>query len=302
MAVRLPARLRVLRTLGHDSHRFVTIRRFTMTLTLVVLYAVPLGGFARFDLWDGRHLAAGKPVNFVWGGGALLLSIVGLYLITFLINAVAGRLFCGFGCPVGEVSRLADAAEIAAVSRDSRLPAAARRIGFELALAGAAFLWLASPRVFVEGSPRAVAIALAGVAAGTGVLHAMGRFLRWKFCRFYCPIGVYYSAVQTAHRFNIHFDEVHATCKGCDVCAEACPVGLTPRDLSRPVNGLEGIGIDGFPQANHCLMCGDCVRACEHVVGRAPGAVVPLSLSRRPDRRKPPSEHGGSTSKRQARP
>jgi ferredoxin len=56
-------------------------------------------------------------------------------------------------------------------------------------------------------------------------------------------------------------------------------VGLDPRDLTRPKNNLGGIGLDGFAELNHCLTCGECVRACEHQFRKEGPALVPLRLS-----------------------
>lgn len=258
-----------------------------MALTIAIVYAVPLARLARFDLWDGRHLAGGSRTNFVYGFGAVFLAVVGFYLLTFIINAIVGRLFCGFGCPVGHMSRLSDELEIAASTGKKRLGAEARAIGFALALGGAAFLWFVDPHVFLEGSRRAILVSVGGLAAVTATIYLLGRYVRWGFCRGYCPIGIYYSAVQTAHSFGIHFDEVSGECKECDVCTQACPVGLHPRDLGRPLNDVPGIAIDGFPEANHCLTCGECVRACEGVFKKQLDVIVPLTLSRKPDARLP---------------
>ena len=97
--VRQSPRLRVLRTLNRKPHRFTRIRRFTIALTLAILYAVPLLGLARFDLWDGRHRAAGGPTNPVYALGAVFLAVVGFYMLTFILNAIAGRLFWGDPIP-----------------------------------------------------------------------------------------------------------------------------------------------------------------------------------------------------------
>jgi polyferredoxin len=272
-------RLKALRPIEEVHHRYRRVRLATQAITLAVLFAVPLAGFARLDLWDGRHLIFGEPTNEVYGLGGLLLGILAFYFVTFVVNAGFGRVFCGFGCPVGEVSRLADVAELPSRSASTRWAGHARAVLYAAALAAAGELWLVSPRVLVEGSPRAIARALFGLAASTGLLYAHGRFGRWTFCRYYCPIGAYYSALQTEHGFGVHFEPTGGTCKGCAVCAKVCPVELDPRDLARPRDEMRGIGIEGFPGRNHCLSCGDCVRACEHVFHDQSREIVPLRLS-----------------------
>jgi polyferredoxin len=271
-ATRLRPRLRLLRVLHARPHRFARLRWITQGLSFAVLYAVPLLRLARFDLWAGRHLAGGRRVGPVLGLGAVFTGILAFYVVTFALNAVMGRVFCGFGCPIGQASRLGDDAEIGSVRALARLGA------FSLGLATSIALWFVNPRVFVEGSARAATSAALGVLALAGAVFLHARFFRWRFCEGFCPIGVYYSAVVTDHGFGIHFDRAKNTCKDCGSCALACPVGLDPRDLARPKNGIFGIGIDGFPEANHCLSCGECVRACENQYKKGGRAFVPLRL------------------------
>ena len=218
----------------------------------------------------------------VYGGGAVFIGILAFYTITFALNAAMGRVFCGFGCPIGQASRLGDDVEIAQETGEDRRAVVGRAAAFALALAAGIALWFVSPRVFVEGSARAIATTLAGVAALSGAVYLHGRHWRWRFCQDFCPIGIYYSAVQTDHGFGIHFDAASGTCKECDVCSVACPVGLDPRDLTKMKESVGGIALDGFPDQNYCLTCGECVRACEHQFRKEGRGLVPLRLSFRP--------------------
>ncbi|MFO0759378.1 MAG: hypothetical protein U0359_22990 [Byssovorax sp.] len=303
----IPARLRLVRVLHALPHRYPNLRVFTQGVTLAILFAAPLLGLVRFDLWDGRHLALRHPVGFVFGFAGLVIGIGVFYLITFVLNAVMGRVFCGFGCPIGQASRLGDDVEVAQKTGKNRRPAETRAIGFALALASSIALWFVSPRVFLEGSAKAIASTILGTLALAGLVYLHGRYFRWRFCEAYCPIGIYYSAVQTGHTFGIQFDTARNTCKECNSCSLVCPVGLDPRNLDKLKDDVGGVGIDGFPERNHCLTCGECVRACEHQFRKEGMALVPLRLSFRgaevklptpaPERRsEPPSAPaGGST-------
>lgn len=285
MAPKLTQRLRILRTLEKEPHRYPKIRRYTMLITFAVLYAIPLLGAARFDLWDGRHMAWGQRTNFVYGFGAVFIAVVSFYLATFIVNGIVGRLFCGFGCPIGQASRMGDSVEVARRSGEKRLRVELEAIGYSTALGSAAWLWFCDPHVFTEGTLKAKLWAAGGWVFGIATVYLMSRFVGWAFCKGWCPIGIYYSVVRTAHSFGIHYDEVEGTCKDCDYCVQACPVGLNPRDLEKPQNDVIGVAIEGLPQANHCLTCGDCVRACEDVISRKPNLIPPLSLSRKKDAR-----------------
>lgn len=210
--------------------------------------------------------------------------------MTFVLNVLMGRVLCGFGCPVGQCSRLGDDVAVAGKTGKDRLAVQGRAIAYAVALASAIALWFVSPRVIVEGGARAVAATLGGVAALATAAHLHGRYWRWRFCEGYCPIGIYYSAVQTGRGFGIHFDAATSTCTECESCDIVCPVGLHPRDLTRPKGDIGGIAIDGFQQASHCLTCGDCVRACEHQLRRKSPALVPLRLGARVRATRPSGE------------
>jgi polyferredoxin len=280
MATPAPSkRLRLLRALHAQPHRYPKIRWLTQGLTLATLYTIPLVGLARFDLWDGRHLAMRRHVGPVYGLGAVFIGVLAFYIVTFGMNAVMGRVFCGFGCPIGEVSRRGEDVETGGKTRMDRARLWASSVGFSLALAGAASLWFVSPYVFVQGSARAIAATVGCALALTAALQLHGRYWRWNFCAGFCPIGIYYSAVVSDHGYGIHFDAAKHTCKECDSCDLVCPVGLHPRDLTAPKNAVVGIAIEGFPENNHCLNCGECVRACENQFRKEGRGAVPLRLS-----------------------
>ena len=136
------------------------------------------------------------------------------------------------------------------------------------------------PAVVVEGSRSALAATALAWLAGAAVLSLHGYLWRWRFCRTACPIGVYYTFVQTEHaaRFDIHFEEHRAPCRDCGACDEICPVELEPRRLHLPIVGRGGLSFDGFPARHHCLACGDCVQACEIALRKRPTERVPLRL------------------------
>jgi ferredoxin len=93
-----------------------------------------------------------------------------------------------------------------------------------------------------------------------------------------CPIGLYYSFVSPARWFGVHFRNGRGTCIECSACDNVCPVDLRPRDLSTPVPARGGISVTDAPGRNHCLECGDCVRACEWMIAAKGAGPVPLEL------------------------
>ncbi|MBY0275556.1 hypothetical protein K2Z84_09445 [Candidatus Binatia bacterium] len=278
-----PDRRRLLRQVLTRPHRYRRVRAITMGITLAILFGVPLLGLARLDLFGDAHRALLRPVDFAHGLTAVLAAIVAFYVVTFTINMPAGRMFCGFGCPVGQLSRFADA--IDAFPND---PLRRRRGwlelgGFALVLSLAVTLWWTAPASVLAWPAAAFAMSAVSTVAAAAVLH--GRRWRWGFCRGFCPIGLYYSVVETGAPFGIDFDSAGA-CIDCGACDTICPVHLEPRTLEAEVPAPGGLAFDGLPGLNHCLHCGLCVEVCELVTQKQPGrpAMGLRRLHRKPRR------------------
>jgi polyferredoxin len=249
-----------------------------MAVTLAVLFLVPLLGLARFDAWGGAHRVLGRDATGIEAFLAVGAGIAIFYLATFLVNAALGRAFCGWGCPVAQVSRLGEAIDIA--WRQGKPAGKARSVlragAFGALLSLSIVLWWVSPRAFVEGGWGSLAATWGAWAALTGATFLHGRHWRWSFCRKACPIGIYYSVVAFEKPLQIVFEQDLGTCKDCRACDLICPVHLDPRRLEAPVEWPGGLAIDCLPGHQHCLRCGDCVKACEHVFRREPETPVPL--------------------------
>jgi len=263
------SRWRLLRLALNKPHRFHRYRAVTMSLTLAGLVAVPLSGLARVDLWGGGHRMAGEAVTLGVGVMAVAAAIVGFYAVTFLVNMGGGRLFCGFGCPVGQLSRFADAIDAFPNDARARRRGWAELVGFAVSLVAAVSLWWISPVVLWSGSWASLAtiVGIVGVSA-LAIWH--GRRWRWGFCRKLCPIGLYYSVVQTPALVHVDFDPT-AACTDCGACAGICPVHLDPRHLEETIPSPGGLAFDDLSASTHCLHCGACVEICEHMMRKQPG-------------------------------
>jgi polyferredoxin len=271
-------RIGLLRVLLPRAHRFRGARRWMALLSVLLVAAVPLLGFARIDLWRGGHRLLGEPTSFGKGLMAALLFGTACYLVTFVVNAFGGRLFCGFGCPIAQANRLREAvvAARAGEARGARL----RSWSFAAAFAGAALHWWIDPALWRDGGAIARLAALGAWLGGTLLVQAHARWWSWSFCRGWCPVGLYYSVVTPrTTAFGIAFDRAAGTCVECNACDRICPVGLPPRDLLAVIERDDGLALARSPGFHHCLSCGDCIEACEHVVGRRGLAPVPLTFT-----------------------
>jgi ferredoxin-type protein NapH len=275
-SARLSPRLRLLHKALSLGHRFPRRRFFTMSLSLLLLATAPLLGWARVDLYSGRHRVLGEPATWPQALGAVCIGFGVLVSVTFLFNFVGGRLFCGWGCPVGQISRFGEIVETASVQGRGRLRALVEGALFSAALALALMLWWTHPAAFVSSSPTALVSTHGTLAVLVALAFWHGRSWRWGFCRTACPIGLYYSVVSPSTSYGIVFEPQMKTCIDCDACARICPVRLDPRKLTASMSDIGGLALSGLPADNHCLRCGDCVGACELVLRQRTRQEIPL--------------------------
>jgi len=274
-------RVRVLSAVSRKGAPFRTILVLAITGSLLILLAVPLSGLLRIDLWGGNHILLWKPVNFIDALKGFIVIVSALYGITFLSNVVVGRFFCGWGCPVGYVSRLGEAVDRSAKNRKRHLLNHLLGAAFVFTFVGAIMLWWVDPRVLLEGSitARAITLAVFAIFGFGGFLHAF--VWRFGFCVKVCPIGIYYRYVTSEAPVSILFREVPNPCTECGSCVKICPVDLDPRNLGTPLLILEegGDSKERYGDAE-CIRCGDCVEACRMIFTKRKDEVPPLRFGR----------------------
>ena len=271
-------RLKILRALRRTSHRYDGRRALGMAVSLGVLAVVPLTGLARVDLWRERHALLFEPASFKHGLAGVIVGIALFYVVTFLVNLTGGRLFCGWGCPVGQLSRFGEAVDQPGLTGRALWRTRVEGAVFSAALVLSVMAWWVDLRVLWRGSPTAAAMSWGVLLTTVAAAYAHGRWWRWEFCKSTCPIGLYYSLVSPARWFGVHFRNQESTCIECDACDNVCPVDLKPRDLMAPSGPRPGLSIADAPGRHHCLECGDCVRACEWMIDIRGNEPVPLLL------------------------
>ncbi len=286
-------RLKVLKAVRRGRHRYDPLRVLGMTVSLGLLVGVPLSGLARVDLWQGRHYLLYSVVPFNRGLAGVIIGIGLMYVVTFLSNVVAGRLFCGWGCPVGQVSRFGEAVDTPGMKPSQRRWASLQGALFSVVFVVSVMAWWVDLRVFWQGPAAALGWSWGLLLVGVAGAYLHGRWWRWAFCKSACPIGLYYSFVSPASWYGVYFRNEQDTCIACDACDHVCPVDLKPRDLMAPVPARTGVSIADAPGRNHCLECGDCIRACEQMIQLRGQEPIPLLLGyhRGPQRVDKPTPH-----------
>ena len=274
-------RVRMVAAVSSRGAAFTALRTVVITLSLAILVAIPMLGVVRMDLWQGQHLLLGEEVDFLTAFQGFIVALAILYGGTFVSNMVVGRFFCGWGCPVGYVSRFGE--NVAnAKSRVRKLLHHASGAAFVATFIGAVMLWWVDPMVMIEGSMQARLVVLGVFAAlwAGGFGHAF--MWRFGFCVSVCPIGLYYRLVTSKAPVGIVFNEVPNPCIECGACEKICPVAIDPKALGQPMVE-HATSVDEEPERYgdaECIRCGDCVEACRMVFSSRDGETPPLRFGR----------------------
>ncbi|WP_460450005.1 cytochrome c oxidase accessory protein CcoG [Alsobacter sp. SYSU BS001988] len=278
--------------------RFRRIKWTTLALCLAVYGLLP------FLRWDRGPDAPGQAVLFDFVKGRLYLFFIEIWpqelyyltgllilasLVLILLNAVAGRVWCGFLCPQTVWTDLFLAVE-RAIEGDRRERLRKREAGLgprriaELAAKHAAWLaiatWTGAGLVLYFGDApqtlrdllagEASALAYAWVAIIAGLTYLLAGFAREQVCTFMCPWPRLQGAIWDPEALTVNYrdyrgeprgsakkaeqlraaGEPAGDCVDCLQCVTVCPVGIDIR---------EGPNFA-------CINCGLCVDACDGVM------------------------------------
>ena len=274
-------RVKVLSAVDRTGPRYRLRRVLSITASVGVLVLVPALHVVRMDVWGGEHWLLGERVSFITALKGFVVAMGVLYGGTFVSNMLFGRFFCGWGCPVGHVSRLGEEVAVRGKTRRQRVVQHALGALFVASFLAACMSWWVDPRVLVDGSPtaRLVTLGILLALAGGGFCHAF--FWQFTFCRSVCPIGIYYLYVTSRAPVGIAFDKASGACVNCHSCEKVCPVDLDPRTFGDEsafhVDDENRVGRNNDAE---CLRCGDCVEACRMIFAKKKGILPPLRLGR----------------------
>ena len=251
---------------SNGSVKWHAPRRLLQLLCGILLVALPLTNGLRLDL---RH----DEFYFAWHKMAahdlfllFWVSMLGVALLS-AISFLYGRLWCGWVCPQTLASDFAD-------SLRTRLDKALRtrpgkplfllsRSLWTLGVLGMsigtgvilACYWLAPSTVFAAAlAPWRDLSAGLTVYLSAAVLASDMLWVRRKFCASGCPYGPLMSVLSDQNTLVVRYlDERDDDCIHCHKCEVDCPMGI---DIKQGVGQLS------------CIGCGECVDACNDVLGK----------------------------------
>lgn len=305
--------------------RFRTIKWAILIVTLGIYYFLP---FVRWDRGPNApdqavliDLANGRfyffpieiwPQELYYITGLMVIAALGL----FLMNAVAGRMWCGYLCPQTVWTDLFYAVE-RLIEGDRReqmkkaegpwdLERIAQKIlkhSLWLLIAwwtgGAWVLYFAdAPTLVLElVTFQAPVVAYVWIGILTFTTYVLAGFMREQVCLYMCPWPRIQAALTDEYALNVTYrydrgeqrmsvkkaeaararGEPAGDCVDCHQCVNVCPTGVDIRD------GLQ-LG---------CIQCGLCIDACDNVmakIGRPSGLIgydTEVNVQRRIAREEP---------------
>lgn len=212
----------------------------------------PLGGAESLYgyLSSGNWLRRTAPSALI-----LLIAVISM-------TAIAGRVFCGWICPLGTIGEWSASLGKGIGIKQRRLSApvdAFLRLGKYVVLSVAVFgswhygtlLWrgydpwvawmhLSAGWAEIEEAPWSFAV-LFGLVIGASMV--VERF----WCRYLCPLGGLLSLFQKISPVKVRRDE--SLCVHCHRCGSVCPMGLDPESKEVETSA-------------DCISCGECVLRC----------------------------------------
>ena len=293
---------RVLSTLRNDGSRiwirpklargrFLRRRRITAYALIAMFVALPLvriGGrpALQIDL-VARELSAFGAVFRPSDGVVLMLLGLTVVLTVFVVTALFGRVWCGWGCPQTVYLELVfrpierwlegTPAQQAKLSRlhPRRLVKWAIYLVASFALANvflAYFVGTDQLRVWVLESPMAHFGGFGVVLAVTGLMLANFGWFREQTCIVACPYGRLQTVLLDRQSLIVGYDDrrgeprgkakkhlpvadaaaARGACVDCSACVAVCPTGIDIRD------GLQ----------MECVGCAQCIDACDAVMDK----------------------------------
>ena len=177
-------------------------------------------------------------------GSPIALAIIAL-VVFVVLTFVAGRVFCGYVCPIGTVQELLYNIPTKKIRIHNKSLSAVFRYTFlvvfivmAVTLSIGLLKYLGVRDFFYLNTSSAFFYVFVG-------LLTVSVFFYRPFCRFTCPYGALLSLVTLKSRFRLRRNE---NCTDCGECEEECPTSEAGRtDLKQ-----------------ECYLCQRCLHICLH--------------------------------------
>lgn len=248
------------------------LRRLIQLTCFLIFVSLPFFNVMRFDIPRQRFYFAGYEL-WINEFGIIFFSMLFMLYVVVAASMLYGRVYCGYFCPqmiFSEASlNLEDRLKRFINKRFIKLsvPQRQRLAGvffYLLLVLASVFLAFVFISYFVE--PRDLLRRLlsldiqttAGVAGAVTTLITFldFAFVRQRFCTTICPYGYLQGMLGDHNTLIVQYrDQAGAdkACIECKKCVRVCHMGIDIRNS---------------PYQIECIHCGECIDACEDVLGR----------------------------------
>lgn len=246
--------------IGFAKGKIFTGKSKAICIPVLNCYSCP-GALGACPIGSLQAVAGGKKHN-------ISFYVLGMLM---LFGIVLGRLICGFLCPFGLFQDLLHKIPVPKIDVPKKLDKILRILKYVI-LIGFVFLlpilavnkfgigdpWFCKyicpagtleggiPHILMNEQLRRVADILFSWKMGILIFVIIGSmFISRFFCRYFCPLGAFYSLFNRFALYQMHVDK--NKCVDCKKCEKVCPMKV---EVTKNIN------------CGECIRCGKCKAAC----------------------------------------
>ncbi|WP_028949781.1 4Fe-4S binding protein [Sulfurihydrogenibium subterraneum] len=239
-----------------EKNKFTVLRNIAYLTVIFLLIVLPTFNIVKIDIARNQSFIFGKPVSLAEGLAPVIFAGGIFAILVIVLNLILGRVFCGWICPGGWFAELQEKFRRMWWTPTSK---SAQKITYILftvitsILFSLLFLnWVTDLRVFFyETNPSFIPMWLVFLGM-TGIFY-FELFIGKRWCRVFCPTGIYQKITPYHHLYKPTLVNVDA-CTDCRECVKNCPMALDPRRMAYINDFYKGIAA--------CIECYNCIDSC----------------------------------------
>ena len=254
-----------------ETHKFTILRNIAYISVVLALIIIPTFKIAKIDIAHNESWILGQRVSLQDGLGPVIFAAGFFAILVIVMNLINGRVFCGWICPGGWVAEITEKLRRKFLHPQSSTGSKISYYFIALVVAVLFtllfFNWVTDLRVFIYKTNPAFLWMWGSFLGALGIIY-FEVFIGKRWCRTFCPTGIYQKITPYHHKFKPTMDPKFdlSDCGTCKECIKNCPMALDPRRMAYINDFYKGI------QA--CIVCGNCIDTCKQV--RLPECKEPL--------------------------